>query len=262
MLSNLLLLCFTAHVLGDFYLQSDKTARSKNKNLGRLIYHALIYSIPFAVIFAITGLSLRHGVFWLIPCAAHLGIDLLKFGFYKSGLHKLCADKLKIKDWTIYLVDQSLHIVSILVIVLFFGSFFGKIQIYPALAGFFTPLGIDAVPLLKWFLLILCIYKPANVTFIKLFSNYKPDSRENPSISVSTGSKLDKRAGAIIGFLERILIVIFISIQQYSAIGLILTAKSIARYDNIVKNQDFAEYYLIGTLSSVLFSVVLYAAIF
>ena len=38
--------------------------------------------------------------------------------------------------------------------------------------------------------------------------------------------------------------------QQYSAVGLVLTAKSIARYDRISKDQSFAEYYLLGTLLS------------
>ncbi|HOV69658.1 MAG TPA: DUF3307 domain-containing protein, partial [Clostridia bacterium] len=38
--------------------------------------------------------------------------------------------------------------------------------------------------------------------------------------------------------------------------------KSIARYDHIAKNRDFAEYYLIGTLTSVLISITAYAGIF
>ena len=46
---------------------------------------------------------------------------------------------------------------------------------------------------------------------------------------------------------------------QYSAVGLVLTAKSIARksiarYDRISKDQSFAEYYLLGTLLSTICS--------
>lgn len=37
---------------------------------------------------------------------------------------------------------------------------------------------------------------------------------------------------------------------QYAAMGLVLTAKSIARYDKITKDERFAEYYLLGTLLS------------
>lgn len=42
----------------------------------------------------------------------------------------------------------------------------------------------------------------------------------------------------------------FIAMNQYAALGLVLTAKSIARYDKIAKDEKFAEYYLLGTLLS------------
>ena len=42
---------------------------------------------------------------------------------------------------------------------------------------------------------------------------------------------------------------------QISAVGLVLTAKSIARYDRISKDQEFAEYYLLGTLLSTICAV-------
>ena len=42
----------------------------------------------------------------------------------------------------------------------------------------------------------------------------------------------------------------FIAMDQYAAMGLVLTAKSIARYDKITKDEKFAEYYLLGTLLS------------
>ena len=42
----------------------------------------------------------------------------------------------------------------------------------------------------------------------------------------------------------------FIAMDQYVAMGLVLTAKSIARYDKITKDEKFAEYYLLGTLLS------------
>lgn len=123
-------------------------------------------------------------------------------------------------------------------------------------------INLDAIVVLRWILLLLCIYKPSNITFIRLFSQYKPDdtnaSLNNELIKCKVNNK---STGAIIGFLERLLIVIFISLNQYSAVGLILTAKSIARYERISKDQEFAEYYLIGTLTSVLLSILLYLAI-
>lgn len=74
------------------------------------------------------------------------------------------------------------------------------------------------------------------------------------SVGVLTNNELqvtmsndEKKAGGFIGFLESFIIVIFLSINQYFAIGLILTAKSIARYDKISKDQTFVEYYMLGT---------------
>lgn len=65
-----------------------------------------------------------------------------------------------------------------------------------------------------------------------------------------------ERGGACIGRLERVLTLTFVLVGQYEALALILTAKSIARFREL-RNRDFAEYYLIGTLSSVLFAVLI-----
>ncbi len=55
-------------------------------------------------------------------------------------------------------------------------------------------------------------------------------------------------AGKYIGYLERILIVSFIFVDQYIAIGFLVTAKSIFRFESLkVEN---AEYFLIGTFMS------------
>jgi len=63
-----------------------------------------------------------------------------------------------------------------------------------------------------------------------------------------------QKAGMIIGFLERAIILTFVLLEEYTAIGIVLTAKSIARFEEL-KNREFAEYYLIGTLASFLFSI-------
>jgi len=49
---------------------------------------------------------------------------------------------------------------------------------------------------------------------------------------------------------------------QYAAMGLLMAAKSMARYDKITKGPAFAEYYLIGTLFSLFFAIVSYLIIF
>ena len=59
-----------------------------------------------------------------------------------------------------------------------------------------------------------------------------------------------QNAGMYIGWLERFLVMTALLLQSPATIGLILTAKSIARYPEF-KSEHFAEYFLIGTLLSI-----------
>ena len=53
-------------------------------------------------------------------------------------------------------------------------------------------------------------------------------------------------AGKLIGIMERFLVLSLILVGQFSAVGLIITAKSILRFKSTQKN----EYVLVGTLLS------------
>ena len=64
-----------------------------------------------------------------------------------------------------------------------------------------------------------------------------------------------KGAGFTIGIFERILIFTFVLTNQYSAISIIFAAKSIARFRELDK-RDFAEYYLLGTFTSITFALL------
>jgi len=63
-----------------------------------------------------------------------------------------------------------------------------------------------------------------------------------------------KGTGKIIGILERFVILTFVLLNQYTGIAIVLMAKSIARFDEL-KERDFAEYYLVGTLASISFAL-------
>lgn len=62
------------------------------------------------------------------------------------------------------------------------------------------------------------------------------------------------RAGRIIGILERWLIVTLVVLSQYGPLGLVLTAKSVARLKQL-EDATFAEYYLLGTLYSMVLAI-------
>ncbi len=57
-----------------------------------------------------------------------------------------------------------------------------------------------------------------------------------------------EKAGRYIGYLERILIITFILVDQWIAIGFLFTAKSIFRFEESKTGK--AEYFLLGTLFS------------
>lgn len=69
-----------------------------------------------------------------------------------------------------------------------------------------------------------------------------------------------KDAGKIIGYLERFLILTFIILNQFSAIGLLLAAKSILRVGDKHSRKE-TEYILIGTLASFAIAIVIGIAV-
>ncbi len=64
-----------------------------------------------------------------------------------------------------------------------------------------------------------------------------------------------KGAGMVIGVVERVMVLTFVLVNQYTAITVIFAAKSIARF-NELKDRKMAEYYLIGTLVSITFALL------
>jgi hypothetical protein len=75
-----------------------------------------------------------------------------------------------------------------------------------------------------------------------------------PVLSPETPAQL-QNAGLYIGWLERFLAVTAISVQAPALVGLILTAKALARFPEF-KEPRFAEYFLIGTLLSLALATV------
>ncbi|HKL79506.1 MAG TPA: DUF3307 domain-containing protein [Mobilitalea sp.] len=280
-----ILICMSAHLLGDYYLQSDKMAEGKKKQWKKLFWHGVVYGIPFITIMALVQMSATLMLCLGLLILSHLLVDVLKAA-YSRLMGRIGQGQLIGKKGFIYAMDQLLHLLVILILCYIFRG--SDIRLYRWVENIFDILPFSSEEMLRWILLILAIYKPVNITIHQLFSDFKPAAEkqvEKNSSSKLTAASLrrkevhgedadcyiedesyrvlkDKKAGAIIGFLERLLVIIFISIQQYAAIGLILTAKSIVRYDRITKDKEFSEYYLIGTLFSLIAALLLYFAVF
>lgn len=96
--------------------------------------------------------------------------------------------------------------------------------------------------------LVACIFAhwPSNWLIRKIIRRWKPDKDEPTD-----------RIGAFIGTLERILTIILVGLESYAAVGFVVTMKSIARYERVQKEKAFAEYFLAGTMLSMLIALIL-----
>jgi len=268
------------HILGDYYFQTEKLASDKKQSVKKQFKHSAIYLGAGVIgIMPIFALHLFYAV--LALSISHFIIDIVKYGYIKFALNdKYTAENQRV----IYVIDQILHITCILIAAYILTIINVDISINPIIVRVLIVVGISSRELLSWITIILFIWKPTNITIKQLLCLYKPEVKEeskesNPeslkkpvevspceveeeeetTVSNAVKRKEEERkeveessnkTGGFIGFLERLIILIFLSINQYSAIGLVLTAKSVARYNKITDNQEFAEYYLLGTLLS------------
>jgi hypothetical protein len=65
-------------------------------------------------------------------------------------------------------------------------------------------------------------------------------------------SESTNEAGKYIGIMERLLVFVFIILNQWEGVGFLLAAKSVFRFGDLTKNHEIrlTEYILIGTLLS------------
>jgi hypothetical protein len=223
------------HFIGDFYLQTTALSFRKKSELEILLIHSFLYMIPFMTLLIAGKLATSFDRLFFLAAigSTHFLVDAAKSYFTRHFGGK----GLEVS----YLVDQALHLLILYGISVSFLSY-EPIQ-----------LSQNTGEILKWILYLLLILKPANVTFRIVFSKYQSKDDDNDSIP---------GAGTMIGSLERLLMALMIAMQQFAAIGFVLTAKSIARYDKISRKPAFAEYFLIGTLYSTIATVSLYILLF
>lgn len=91
-------------------------------------------------------------------------------------------------------------------------------------------------------------------TVFQIFRLAPERAREPDQQIITIVDNREYNAGRIIGVLERLLIYYFVLNNQFAAIGLIIAAKSFARFKDLEK-REFAEYVLIGTLLSTLLAI-------
>ena len=217
MMCKLLILQLLAHLVSDFYLQTEKSCKSKADNAFKsrhLYIHALI-TFGCAWLF-----SLSVGFWWaaLLIAMLHLIID---------GLKSVCKN---LKG--AFFIDQLLHLAVIVAVVALFNNK-GEISFAAWL---------PEPKVLLWIVAFVFCLRPANFIIQNIFKEAKisiPDSGKEQSLP---------NAGRVIGNVERMLTLVFVMLGQYEAIGFLLAAKSLLRFreTDTVKS----EYVLVGTLLS------------
>ena len=133
-----------------------------------------------------------------------------------------------------FFIDQGMHLVILTVVVLLYQQWFYAEPVFNFPAYTSIPAIIAG---------FLFCSKPANILIKELLSVFDIRVRKTGTEETDLPN-----AGKLIGIVERWLIVVFILISQFEAIGFLLAAKSIMRFksDESLKT----EYLLTGTLLS------------
>ncbi len=275
MFTQLILTAFSAHLIGDYYLQSEKMPHSGLTNLRSLLKHSLIYCISFIVLYFLALPSSQLIFYFGALCLVHFLIAGIAY-ILNHFLAEKISSRWKNKDFILFFGYRALHLLSIIWISLFFYRRDLLLQPAPWIASQAAALNLSILTVMRWLDLLLLIFRPASLAIVNLSIRFQPPQLPQQSVHDSNSEKKETRtitedsfqsnnvygAGEMIGFLERFLMVIFLSLGQYASIGLIMTAKSIARYDKITKNGAFAEDYLIGTLASIIIAISGYLVVF
>ena len=218
MIVKFFILQLLAHLVSDFYLQTERSCKSKADNAFKS-RHLYIHSL---VTFACAWLlSMSWGYWWaaLMIAVLHLIID---------GLKSVCKN---IKG--AFFFDQLLHLAVIVAAVI----------IYNNVCEVASPAWLPETKVLLWIVAFVFCLRPVNFFIQNIFKEAK--------ISVPTNGEENQslpNAGHVIGNVERMLALVFVMLGQYEAIGFLLAAKSLLRFreTDTVK----PEYVLVGTLLS------------
>ena len=194
-----------AHILTDFVIQSDKWVEKKKKGLksGYFWLHVILSGV-FTYIILMQWTSFIVPLFILIT---HGIIDIWKI------MKELKNKNDKQPDTNYFFIDQLLHLLTIILAWMYLTNTFS--QVFPSIMNFV----IDKKSLTIFTAFIFIIW-PAGKIIEKIAEPFRKE--------LSTADSL-KNAGTYIGISERVLVLIFVLLGQYAAIGFLIAGKSILR---------------------------------
>lgn len=226
---------FLAHLIGDFILQPSFLLKKK-KQIFWMVIHCLIHGVLAYVLLA-------NWKEWRIPIIviiSHFIIDFIKYRLNKEGL-------------VLFLVDQLLHLTVIFLLVNFILI---PESILPAWSSI-LPVGV--IPIIVYISAFILIAPVGGIMiglFVQPFQKQIKDHYKKITKPQIEGL-VD--GGRVIGWLERLLIFVFVLSGQYAGIGFLVAAKSIFRFGEFKEseNRKEAEYIIIGTFASFLYAILI-----
>ena len=226
----------SVHLLADFLFQTSAYSEKKRKMLKPLLLHCFIYFIVFEIVLLPILQFKKAFLLGMIISVLHFFIN-----FTKNKLEKSFPQR-RLQIW-IFSINQLIHFVILIGIYYIFNLANSVSNLYLKLEGY-----ENFKTIILYISVFSIIFEPASLFIRKLFTSISPKTYPKENLE-------ELKAGNIIGKLERIIIAILLLNNQFGVIGFVLTAKSIARFKQM-EDKNFAEKYLIGTLTSFLIVLV------
>jgi len=211
-----------AHFMGDFMLQPNSWVIEK-ENLkaksSKLYLHTLIHGILILLVLW----DFKYWLLALLLMSIHGIIDTIKLYAQKESNKSL---------W--FLIDQGLHILSILILWILFTD----PEINPNILAENPGIWVYTAALI--FITVV-----SSIAMRELMSTWSNALHDNNEESLNN-------AGKYIGMLERVFVFTFVVTGNWEGIGFLLAAKSVFRFGDLKESKDrkLTEYILIGTLLS------------
>jgi hypothetical protein len=148
-------LLILGHVLGDFYIQTDKIADKKQNSTWYLLLHCFLYTLGMIVIVvAFTG-NLAQGIkLSILIGLSHIVVDTIK----------VKIDRVKFQqEYIAFLIDQTVHLFILCIIAYFFRDTLKVI----GFSSLIVPYGISINKIIAILITALLCWKPSAI-FISL----------------------------------------------------------------------------------------------
>lgn len=226
---SLFIKLFLAHILGDFFLQPSKWVEKKRQQKLRSPY---LY-MHVILVAGLSWLLLFQLQYWWIALTIFITHSLIDWAKIEWDVRQPGT-----KAWS-FIIDQLAHIIVISICAL---------VVYTVQNNDLQVLWSKVwnATTLKILLAYLLVTRPFGFLVGMLTQHWREEIAEQQDKDSLA------KAGSWIGMLERVLVLTFVLLGQYSAIGFLVAAKSILRVsDKIEENpRKQTEYVLIGTLIS------------